>query len=138
MDIQSALHKSSQQDQDKKSKFSKAVFAKKNEFSAVSKKRILSKNETQPFKKTFQDPSSGAGEIKTDRKNQLHKSLKSIIHKIVNSELSKRSLGNSLKGKSPYQSNNVSNSVTARKKTNKKKFTGSRSDRQGVDGQQIV
>jgi len=46
MDIQSALHKSSQQDQDKKSKFSKAVFAKKNEFSAVSKKRILSKNET--------------------------------------------------------------------------------------------
>jgi hypothetical protein len=69
---------------------------------------------------------SAAIEARSDRKAYFNPSLKNIIHKIVNNELSKRSLGISFsKGKSPYHLNNaqLSSAVSARKKQKKKNLT---------------
>ena len=74
---------------------------------------------------------SAAIEVKSARKTQnCNHSLKNIIHKIVNNELSKRSLGTSFsKGRSPYQlqTPNVGSSTTRKQK--KKKNLTSKSDR---------
>ena len=93
------------------------------------KKRTLSKYEVDTFRKTLGEGASksAAIESKTDRKTFFNPSLKNIIHKIVNSELSKRSLGTSFsKGKSPYHINSHTQSLgsaTARKKQKKKSMS---------------
>ncbi len=93
------------------------------------KKRTLSKYEGDTFRKTLGEGTtkSAAIESKTDRKAFFNPSLKNIIHKIVNSELSKRSLGSSFsKGKSPYHINSHTQSLgsaNARKKQKKKSMS---------------
>lgn len=71
-------------------------------------------------------------EGKSNRKGQLNYSLKSIIHRIVNNELSKRTLGTSFsKVKSPYQFNGPQNAgnISSRKRQ-KKKNSNSKSDKE--------
>jgi len=93
------------------------------------KKRTLSKYEGDTFRKTLGEGATKSAPIesKTDRKAFFNPSLKNIIHKIVNSELSKRYLGTSFsKGKSPYHINTHTQSVgsaTARKKQKKKSMS---------------
>jgi hypothetical protein len=100
----------------------------------MKKIRTNSRHEGDTFRKTLGDGTtkSAAIEAKSERKAYFNPSLKNIIHKIVNSEFSKKSLGTSFsKGKSPYCLNNQTQSVataTARKKQ-KKKNLGCKSER---------
>lgn len=55
---------------------------------SFKKKRTFSKNEVEAFKKTFVEPKetkSLAIDNRSEKKTNFHKSLKNIIHKIVNS-----------------------------------------------------
>lgn len=129
MDI-NAISKPVQADQTHKNKGLK-VLMQTQLFKKVEpkKKRTYSRYEVDTFRKTLGEGAtkSAAIEAKSDRKAYFNPSLKNIIHKIVNSELSKRSLGTSFsKGKSPYHLNNQNQSVgsaTARKKQKKKNMS---------------
>lgn len=98
------------------------------------KKRSFSKYEGEVVKKGFSEGASKSAAIepRTSKKAFINHSLKSIIHKIVHSELSKRTLGTYFsKGRSPYQlqTSQTNGSATNRKKY-KKKNLASKSDKE--------
>jgi hypothetical protein len=92
------------------------------------KKSSSSKYEVDMFRRTVGEGINKSTniDVRSERKGYFNPSLKSIIHKIVNNELSKRTLGTSFsKGKSPYRLQAPQNPTgsSVRKKQKKKNLS---------------